>query len=93
MAGRGRPKAELVLTTDERAMSLRWSRMAKSSQALALRCRIVPACAEGVSNAEVAEAVGDQPTAGGQVAVAVRAVPVGWSGGPGAVGPAALDHA
>jgi transposase len=34
---------------------MRWSRRAKSSQALALRCRIVLACAEGMSNAEVAQ--------------------------------------
>ena len=54
MAGHGRPKAELVLTENEREMLLRWSRRAKSSQALALRCRIVLACADGLSNVEVA---------------------------------------
>jgi transposase len=55
MAGRGRPKAELVLSDVERETLMRWSRRAKSSQALALRCRIVLACAEGMSNAEVAQ--------------------------------------
>jgi len=51
----GRPKAELVLTEDERARLVRWSRRAKSSQALALRCRIVLACAEpGATNNQVA---------------------------------------
>jgi transposase len=41
----GRAKSELVLTEEERAQLLRWSRRAKSSQALALRSRIVLACA------------------------------------------------
>jgi transposase len=51
----GRPKAELVLTDDERDQLIRWSRRAKSSQALALRCRIVLACAEpGATNQQVA---------------------------------------
>ena len=53
---------ELVLTTDERDQLIRWSRRAKSSQALALRSRIVLACAEpGVMNTQVAEALGVAP--------------------------------
>jgi transposase len=55
MATRGRPRADLVLSDDERVMLDRWSRRAKSAQALALRCRIVLACAEGLSNVEVAD--------------------------------------
>ena len=47
MARTGRPKAPLILTEDERETLVRWSRRAKSSQALALRCRIVLACADG----------------------------------------------
>jgi hypothetical protein len=43
---RGPKLAELALTEDERATLQRWARRAKSSQALALRCRIVLACAE-----------------------------------------------
>lgn len=59
MAKRGRPKAELVLTEEERDQLTRWSRRAKSSQALALRSRIVLACAEpGVTNAAVAADLG-----------------------------------
>ncbi|MBB4752176.1 IS630 family transposase [Actinoplanes lobatus] len=58
MAGRGRPRAELVLGDEERETLQRWSRRAKSSQALALRCRIVLACAEGASNVEVADRLG-----------------------------------
>jgi transposase len=51
----GRRKAELVLTDDEREQLTRWSRRAKSSQALALRARIVLACAEsGAKNKQIA---------------------------------------
>ena len=54
MARTGRPKAELVLTDEERATLERWSRRAKSSQALAQRCRIVLACAQGAPGKQVA---------------------------------------
>jgi hypothetical protein len=47
MAERGRPKAPLTLTDDERRTLERWSRRAKTAQALALRAKIVLACAEG----------------------------------------------
>src|SRR6266545_162413 len=53
MAERGRPKVPLVLTDEERETLVRWSRRAKSSQALALRCRIVLACAQGTTNQTV----------------------------------------
>ncbi|MFI6079389.1 IS630 family transposase [Actinoplanes sp. NPDC051343] len=58
MSGRGRPRAELVLSDEERMTLQRWSRRAKSAQALAMRCRIILACAGGMSNVEVAERVG-----------------------------------
>ena len=45
----------MVLSDEERTTLLRWSRRAKSSQALALRCRIVLASAEGANNKEVAK--------------------------------------
>src|SRR5207302_5343462 len=54
MARTGRPKTALVLSDEERATLLRWSNRAKSAQALALRCRIVLACAQGLNNKEVA---------------------------------------
>ena len=54
MARTGRPKAELVLSDVERAALTNWSRRAKTAQALALRSRIVLACADGASNKEVA---------------------------------------
>jgi transposase len=55
MAERGRPKAPLTLTDDERQTLERWSRRAKTAQALALRAKIVLACAEGATNKAVAE--------------------------------------
>ena len=51
-----------MLSDVERATLLRWSRRAKSSQALALRSRIVLACAEpGAMNIEVANHLGVAP--------------------------------
>src|SRR4029450_8788752 len=55
MAERGRPKAPLVLTDEERETLVRWSRRRKSAQSLALRGRIVVAGAEGKTNKAVAE--------------------------------------
>jgi len=55
----------LVLTDEERETLGRWSRRATSSQALASRSRIVLACAEGLSNVEVAERLRvSRPTVG-----------------------------
>ncbi len=51
----GRPKAELVLSGAERDQLQRWSRRARSAQALALRARIILACAEpGATSKQVA---------------------------------------
>jgi len=61
MAERRRPKAPLVLTEEERQTLQRWSRRSKTSQALALRCKIVLACAEGQINQAVAEQLGIWP--------------------------------
>ncbi len=61
MAERGRPKAPLTLTEDERQTLQRWARRAKTAQALALRARIVLACAEGGTNKAVAEQLGIWP--------------------------------
>lgn len=58
MALPGRPKAPLVLSDEERSTLERWARRPKSAQALALRCRIVLACATGLSNLEVAARLG-----------------------------------
>src|SRR5213083_2886453 len=61
MAERGRPKAPLTLTDDERQTLQRWARRAKTAQALALRAKIVLACAEGATNQQVAEQLGVWP--------------------------------
>jgi transposase len=50
----GRPKALLELTDAERDQLRRWARRRSSAQALALRSRIVLACAEGLDNKQVA---------------------------------------
>lgn len=62
----GRPKAVLELTDTEREQLVRWERRRKSSQALALRSRIVLKCAEGLANKQVAEAVGVTPVTVGK---------------------------
>jgi transposase len=60
---RGPKLPDLALTVEERATLQRWARRAKSSQALAERCRIVLACAEGASNIQVAKRLGvSRPT-------------------------------
>jgi len=58
MVRTGRPKAELVLSDVEREQLTRWARRRKSAQALALRCQIVLACADGGSNKGVAAELG-----------------------------------
>ena len=50
----GRPKIPLLLTDDERAKLQSWADRPTSSQRLALRARIVLACAQGRDNKEVA---------------------------------------
>jgi len=54
----GRRKAELVLTEAERAQLIRWARRAKTAQYLAMRAKIVLACAEGGANKQVAADLG-----------------------------------
>lgn len=50
----GRPITPLVVTEEERMALERWSRRPKTAQALALRSRLVLACAAGKSNTAVA---------------------------------------
>ena len=54
----GRPKAALVLTSEQREELERLARRRTTAQALALRVRIVLRCAEGGHNGEVAAALG-----------------------------------
>ena len=60
-ARRGRPTAVIVLDGEERATLERWARRPKSSQALALRCRIVLGAAEGRYNKDIAAELGCHP--------------------------------
>lgn len=53
-----RPKPELALSEDERQMLTKWASRPKSTQRLALRARIVLACADDPSNKAVAERLG-----------------------------------
>jgi transposase len=50
----GRPVAQLLLTDQERDQLTRWARRASTAQMLALRAKIVLACADGLSNKQVA---------------------------------------
>jgi transposase len=61
MARRGRPTVEITLSPEERATLQRWARRHNSSQALALRCRIVLGCADGMTHAEIASGLGCNP--------------------------------
>ena len=58
MGRAGRPTVEIELTDEERDTLRRWARRHSSSQALALRSRIVLACAEGQTNTAIAERLG-----------------------------------
>src|SRR5215470_18005866 len=52
---RGRQLWELKLTVQQNNQLIEWTRRHKTSQALALRARIILACAQGESNSEVAK--------------------------------------
>jgi transposase len=54
----GRPKAALVVSAQQRGQLESLARRRTTAQALALRARIVLACAEGGSNTQVAERLG-----------------------------------
>jgi len=54
----GRPKAELVLSTEERLVLERLANRRKSAQAMAIRARIVINCAKGDTNRDVAAHLG-----------------------------------
>ena len=58
MGQRGRPTARIMLDGDERDTLERWARRPKTGQALALRCRIVLAAADGAMNQDIARELG-----------------------------------
>jgi transposase len=65
MGRAGRPTVAIELTDEERETLVRWSRRHSSSQALALRSRIVLACADGRPNTKIADELGcDRVTVG-----------------------------
>ncbi|MEV4722413.1 IS630 family transposase, partial [Micromonospora humida] len=64
--GKGRPKARLVLTDQEREQLTKGARAAHSTQSFAIRCRIVLACAEGATNIEVATRLNVSPATVGK---------------------------
>jgi transposase len=59
----GRRKGELVVSDGEREELLRWARRRKTAQYLAMRARIVLACADGGTNKQVAADLGVSVTA------------------------------
>ena len=67
MARRGRPTVEINLSAHERATLERWARRHSSSQALALRSKIVLACAGAkATHAEIATELGCNPVTVGK---------------------------
>src|SRR2546421_7277297 len=54
-------RAEVVLDEEERETLERWARRPKSAQALAFRCRIVLAAAEGRASTAIAAELGCNP--------------------------------
>lgn len=58
---RGRPVVPITLSPSERETLLGYSRRRTTSQAIALRARIVLKCAEGLSGGEVADHLGINP--------------------------------
>jgi len=82
----GRPKALLELSAEEREQLVRWARRRTSSQALALRSRIVLAGAAGLSNKAVAAQEQVSTVTVGGVPGSSRAASTDWSTTPGRAG-------
>ncbi len=70
--GDPRPTVAVELADEERETLVRSSRRRSSSQALALRSRIVLACADGGPNTKIADDLGCDRGHGRQVALPVR---------------------
>ena len=61
MVNKGRPTVQIELSVEESETLQRWARRHSSSQALAVRCRIVLACGSGRSNRDIAVELGVHP--------------------------------
>jgi len=61
MQQRGRRAAVVVLSVEERETLERWARRPKSAQALAFRCRVVLAAADGETNTAIATCLACNP--------------------------------
>ena len=59
-------RAEVVVSAEEREVLERWARRPSSAQALAFRCRVVLAAAEGRSSVEIAAELGCNPSTVGR---------------------------
>ena len=66
MARTGRPKAVLILDDEERDTLARWARRPSSPQSLALRSKIVLACADSKTSLVVAAELGCSPATVGK---------------------------
>ena len=78
-------RVDVTLSEEDREVLERWARRPKSAQALALRCRIVLAGAEGCQSKEIAGRLGSRPRpsgAGGAVSRAVASTVCTTSPGP-----------
>jgi transposase len=59
-------RVEVVLSDEEREVLERWARRPNGSQALAFRCRVVLAAADGLSSREIGERLGCNPSTVGK---------------------------
>jgi transposase len=59
-------RVEITLSDEDREVLERWARRPKTSQALAMRCRIVLAAADGESSQAIAERLGCTPSTVGK---------------------------
>ena len=66
MATRGRPTVAIILSAEERSTLTRWAQRHSSAQALALRSKIVLACADGDLHGVIAMKLGCHPTTVGK---------------------------
>ena len=85
-------RVEVVLSDEEREVLERWARRPKSAQALALRCRIVLAAADGEPSKEIAARLGCTHSTVGQLARPLRPARPRWAARRAAAGQAALDR-